>query len=158
MSKPESDFEISDEIRDILSKSERSICLPYELSIIEIDRILSAIKSAARTAEITIEAAKGSDKKTLVSPSPFDVWEFIFEEVYELPTANCSLVHKPTNSTVFWDHDERFVVIAGSKALCESAFPHSREVLEHFYVQSTINDFENENALRECFAKLTLGW
>ena len=152
-----SSFEIPGEIQRILSNAERSICLPYELSIIEIDRILSATKDAAGAAEIAIEVTKGGDTKTLTSPSPFDVWEFIFESVYELPTAVCTIVHKPTNSTVYWDDDERFVVIAGSKAFCEGAFHHANDVLEHFYVQSTINEFENEEALRECFTKLTSG-
>lgn len=153
----ESNFEMPRKVQRILDYAECSICLPYELSIIEIDRVLSAIKIASGAAEITVEVAKGSDRKKLNSPSPFDVWEFIFETVYELPTAECTLVHKRTNSTVYWDDDERFVVIAGSKAFCENAFPHAHDVLEHFYVQSTINEFEQEEALRECFAKLTSG-
>lgn len=148
-------FHAPTEIQEILSKSERSICLPYELSIIEIDRILTAIKLLAGASDIAVELFKGSEKRTISSPSAFDIWEFIFDAVYQLPTAICMLVHEPTKSTVYWDDDERFVVVAGSKSFCESAFPHSRDVLEAFYVQSTINDFEDEESLRERFAELT---
>jgi hypothetical protein len=148
-------FQLPDEIQDILSKAERSICLPYELSIIDIDRILSAIGATGATSDIVLNQSKGEDKRTVNSPTAFDIWEFVFDSVYELPTAICTLVHEPTSSTVCWDEDERFVVIAGSKMFCDNAFPHSYEVLEHFYVQSTINEFEDEKMLRECFAKLT---
>lgn len=148
-------FTIPAEIQDVLNELECSICLPYELTIIEIDRILSAMRTINDKPNITIELSKGSEKRTVDSPSAFDVWEFIFDSVYQLPTAICKLSHGPTKSTVLWDDDDRFVVIGGSTAFCEKAFPHQYDVLEHFYVQSTLNEFENETKLRECFAKLT---
>jgi hypothetical protein len=155
ISKDKNGAEISSEIQAVLRTSERSICLPYELTIIEVDSILSAIKRAAVSSGITVELLKGGDKRAISSPSAFDVWEFIFTSVYQLPTALCRLVHEPTNSTVIWDDDERFVLIAGSKTFCEAAFPHAYGVLEYFYVQTSINEFEDEKKLRERFASLT---
>jgi hypothetical protein len=155
ISKAKSEADISTEIQAVLHTSERSICLPYELTIIEVDSILSAIRRVAASSNMIVELWKGREKKSISAPSAFDICEFIFTSVYELPTATCRLVHEPTKSTVIWDDDERFVVIAGSKAFCESAFPHTFEVLEHFYVQSSINVFEEEKKLRERFASLT---
>lgn len=147
--------EIPTGIEAVLQASERSICLPYELTIVEIDSILTAIKCVAGTSNIAVELSKSGERKTIDSPSPFDVMEFVCTTVYQLPTALCSLVHEPSNSRLIWDDDERFAVIAGSRVFCEAAFPHSYAVLEYYYVQSTINEFEDEQALRECFAILT---
>ncbi len=157
VTKDKSRSDIPAEVQVVLGESERSICLPYELTIIEVDSILSAIKRASGSSTITVDLSKGSNKKAISSPSAFDIWEFIFTSIYQLPTALCSLVHKPTNSTVIWDRDERFVVIAGSATFCETAFPHSYDVLEYFYVQSTVNEFEDEKNLRALFANLTSG-
>lgn len=148
-------FQASGEIQNILDKAECSICLPYELSIIEIDRVLSAIRRVSGTSDITLELSKGDDRRAINAPSAFDIWDFVFDNVYQLPTAMCRLIHSATNSTLIWDDDERFVLIAGSRAFCENAFPHSYDVLELFYVQSTINEFEDEKALREYFSNLT---
>ena len=148
-------FETPKEIEAVLRASDRSICLPYELTIIEIDRILTAIKRVAGMSTILVEVSKGGVTKTISSPTPFEIMDFVFTSVYQLPTAQCSLVHQPSNSALIWDDDERFVILSGSRALCEAAFPHSYEVLEYFFVQSTINKFDDEQALRQCFADLT---
>lgn len=150
-------FHVPQDVQNILMSAQHSICLPYELSIIEIDRILTAIKTVAGTSEITVKLSKGSDEWTFRSPSAFNIMNFIFDTVYQLPTAICILIHEPTSSTVYWDDEERFVVIAGARSFCDHAFPHSRDVLEYFYVQSTISEFENEDMLRECFTKITSG-
>ena len=146
---------VSDELDALKNKCENIICLPFELTIVECDQIYTAISKLDGSKEIEVNVTKEGIKKTITLASPFDLSEFIFSTVYELPIATCILEHESTGSIVYWDDDEQYSLVAGTKDFCLTAFPHSYKVLEHYYVQSSLNDFEVESELRDCFIQLT---
>ena len=148
-------IEIPKEIEEVARGSECSICLPFGLSIVEIDRILAAIRGATGASNFDVTLSKGAVRKIVGSPTPFEIMGFVFDAVYALPTMVCRLAHEPSRNMLIWDDDERFALIAGSRAFCEIAYPHTYDVLEYCFVQSLPGDYYEEKALLECFASLT---
>lgn len=140
---------------EVASNSECSICLPFELSIVDLHAIAIAMRKIDTTHDTIVEFKKEDRIWSSNNPSAYDLNNFVVNEVLELPASISSVTHVNSASKLLWDHEERFSLLAGSKQFCELAFPQGRALLEYYYLQQSLPYFPDEKHLIETFSYLT---
>ena len=130
---------------DILSRSECSIILPYGMSALDCAQIYRALCSVSGLTEVEVITKGHHGREVGKLTSDIDIYNFQLCVVYlSAGLATTSMEHRKSGSFVYWDFDETYCFIAGSKIFCETAFPHSPDVLKQYYMDSMANELENE--------------
>jgi len=143
-------------IEEILSLYECTLCLPYELSLLECAQIYLSIPNADCLNEIEVITKGDHGQEISQLHSPYDIYNFQNFIVQELPcSVPRTIEHEASGSLIYWDAHQEYCLIAGTKQFCQKSFPYTYELLERYYIESSMAEFENEDDARSCFVGLT---
>jgi len=140
---------------NLVKQAECAICLPHELTILECDCIVKAMRSYTQNSNADFLFIKEDIRTKLSIHSAFDLNNFIFDHVYAAPVSECLLTHEPSGNSLYWDGDDKFCSISGTRQFCRTAYPHDHEILWYYYLHATLNEFEDEEELEAYFIQLT---
>ncbi len=130
---------------ELLANSESSVILPYGMTALDCAHIYMALCSISGSSEIEVITKGHHGREIGKLTSPIDIYNFQFYVAYESAgAATKSIEHRPSGSFIYWDYDEEYCFIAGPKSFCDTAFPHSPDVLKQYYIDSMVNDLEDE--------------
>jgi len=143
-------------VEKLLAKNEAFIVLPYGMTAVDCSNIYWSLSSVVGAADIKVITVgyHGQEKGELASP--IDIYNFQFYVAYGAAgIENTVIEHRESGSFVYWDNDEEYCLVGGSKAFCETAFPHPLSVMKRYYVDSMVNELENEKYWEDLFTEIS---
>lgn len=143
-------------VENLLTNNEAFVVLPYGVTAVDCSNIYRSMLSVSGSAEIEVLTVGYHGKKAGDLTSPIDIYNFQFYVAYGAAgIENTLLEHQESGSFVYWDSDEEYCILGGSKIFCEVAFPHPLSVMKRYYVDSMVNELENEKYWEDIFIGIT---